>query len=60
MAKSRECRRYDVGKDPRKTRRQESAKARDEVYQALTIEEKKALIESRPGTSTRERKRLGL
>jgi hypothetical protein len=40
------------------TRRRESAQARKEVYEARTIEEQLALIETRRGASQKERKRL--
>ena len=39
-------------------RRRESADARKEVYKSRTTEEQLALLDSRPGKSKKERKRL--
>lgn len=55
----RDRRRYAVGVDPRRERRQEGAIERQAVYDALTKDEKLALIASRRGNSAKEKARLG-
>lgn len=51
-------RRFPVGYDPRKERRQLAAKMNREAYDALTLDEKIELVKSRPGASLRELQRL--
>ena len=49
-----ERRRHPVGRDPRADARRERAEARQEAYDALTVEQKIERAESRPGRSVRE------
>jgi hypothetical protein len=42
----------------RLTQKNEQAQERQEVYDALNVEEKMALLDSRPGESKKERKKL--
>jgi len=52
-------RRFPIGVDPRRERRQEQAAARQAEYDKLTNEQKVERALARPGNSARELTRLG-
>ena len=51
-------RKFPPGTDPRKDARREAAAARQETYDALSVEEKVARAKTRRGKSSRELARL--